>query len=76
MADFAQLPDDELLALSAKQPEAFGEFYERHVRAVLGFVRHEGLRTDEALDLTAEVFAAALVASRRYRPGRRPPVPG
>ena len=72
MADFAQLPDDELLALSAKEPEAFGEFYERHVRAVLGFVRHEGLRTDEALDLTAEVFAAALVASRRYRPGEAP----
>lgn len=69
MADFAQLPDDELLALTAKQPDAFGEFYERHVRAVLAFVRHEGLRTDEALDVTAEVFAAALVASRRYRPG-------
>ncbi len=72
MADFAQLPDDELLALSAQHPEAFGEFYERHVRAVLGFVRHERLRTDEALDLTAEVFAAALVASRRYRPGEAP----
>jgi RNA polymerase sigma-70 factor (ECF subfamily) len=72
VADFAQLPDDELLALTTKQPEAFGEFYERHVRAVLAFVRHEGLRTDEALDLTAEVFAAALVASRRYRPGEAP----
>ena len=72
MADFAQLPDDELLALTARQPEAFGELYERHVRAVLAFVRHEGLRTDEALDLTAEVFAAALMASRRYRPGEAP----
>jgi hypothetical protein len=28
---------------------AFGEFYERHVRAVLGFVWHEGLRTEEAI---------------------------
>jgi RNA polymerase sigma factor (sigma-70 family) len=72
VADFARLPDDELLALTAKQPEAFGEFYERHVRAVLGYVRHEGLRIDEALDLTAEVFATALVASRRYRPGEAP----
>ena len=72
MGDFARLPDDELLALTAKQPEAFGEFYARHVRAVLGFARHEGLRTDEALDLTAEVFAAALLASRRYRPGEAP----
>lgn len=72
MGDFARLSDDELLALTAEQPEAFGEFYERHVRAVLGYVRHEGVNTDEALDLTAEVFAAALVASRRYRPGEAP----
>ena len=72
MGDFAQLPDDELLALTAKQPEAFGEFYERHVQAVLAFARHQGLSTDEALDLTAEVFAAALLASRRYRPGEAP----
>jgi RNA polymerase sigma factor (sigma-70 family) len=72
VADYVQLSDDELLALSSKRPEAFGEFYERHVRAVLGFMRHEGLRTEEALDLTAEVFAAALVASRRYRPDEAP----
>ncbi len=68
MGDFAHLPDDELLALSAKQPEAFGEFYERQCERCSGSAP-EGLRTDEALDLTAEVFAAALVASRRYRPG-------
>jgi RNA polymerase sigma-70 factor (ECF subfamily) len=72
VADLAQLPDDELLALTARRPQAFGEFYERHVGAVLAFARYEGLRTDEALDITAEVFAAALVASRRYRPGEAP----
>jgi RNA polymerase sigma factor (sigma-70 family) len=72
VGDFARLSDDELLGLTADRPDAFGEFYERHVRALLAFARHEGLRTDEALDLTAEVFAAALVASRRYRPGEAP----
>jgi hypothetical protein len=28
VADYAHLPDDELLSLSAKQPQPFGEFYE------------------------------------------------
>ena len=67
MGDYTRLPDDELLARTAEDREAFGEFYDRHVRAVLSELRHRELRTEEALDLTAEVFAAALLASRRYR---------
>jgi DNA-directed RNA polymerase specialized sigma24 family protein len=42
------------------------------VKAVLADLRRRGLATDEALDLTAEVFATALLASRRYRPGEAP----
>jgi RNA polymerase sigma factor (sigma-70 family) len=59
--------DDQLLARSARDPEAFGVFYERHERLILGyFVRR--LRDPElAADLAAETFAAALIASRRYR---------
>jgi RNA polymerase sigma factor (sigma-70 family) len=72
VADYSGLTDDELLRLTSDDREAFGEFYGRHVRAVLGELRRRGLATDEALDLTAEVFAAALVASRRYRPGEAP----
>ena len=72
MAEYSLLTDDELLRLTSDDREAFGEFYGRHVRAVLGELRRSGLGTDEALDLTAEVFAAALVASRRYRPGEAP----
>lgn len=72
MGDYSRLPDDELLRLTATEREAFGEFYDRHVRAVLAELRHRGLATEEALDLAAEVFAAALVASRRYRPGEAP----
>jgi RNA polymerase sigma factor (sigma-70 family) len=71
VADYSLLTDDELLRLTSDDREAFGEFYGRHVRAVLGELRRRGLATDEALDLTAEVFAA-LVASRRYRPGEAP----
>ncbi len=72
MEDYSRLSDDELLRRTADDREAFGELYDRHVRAVLGFLRQSGLRTDEALDLTAEVFATALIASRRYRPGEAP----
>lgn len=72
MADFSKLSDDQLLGATADQPEAFGVFYERHVRAVLAYATRETGDTEAALDLTAEVFAAALVASRRYRPGEAP----
>jgi RNA polymerase sigma factor (sigma-70 family) len=72
VGDYDRLSDDELLRRTAEDREAFGAFYDRHVRAVLGELRRRGLRTDEALDLTAEVFAAALIASRRYRPGEAP----
>jgi RNA polymerase sigma factor (sigma-70 family) len=72
VGDYTRLSDDELLRRTAGDREAFGVFYDRHVRAVLLDLRRRGLPADEALDLTAEVFAAALVASRRYRPGEAP----
>lgn len=64
--------DDELLARSARDPEAFGVFYERHERLILGyFVRR--LRDPElAADLAAETFAAALLGARRYRAAGAP----
>lgn len=72
MADFKGLADDELLRLTTKHPDAFGAFYERHVRAVLSYLRRRGLGLEEALDLTGEVFAAALMATPRYRVGEAP----
>lgn len=61
------MEDDELLARSRRDPTAFGAFYERHERLVLGyFVRR--LRDPElAADLAAETFAAALLAARKFR---------
>jgi RNA polymerase sigma-70 factor (ECF subfamily) len=61
--------DADLLRLTATEPEAFATFYRRHVRAVLAYARRRTGSAELALDLTAEVFAAALQSSRRYQPG-------
>src|ERR1700733_15931447 len=58
--------DGELLVATATDPDAFGTFFRRHVRGVLGFFRRRGRARRVALDLTAETFAAALEASSRY----------
>lgn len=65
--------DVELLALARKNPNAFGPFYERHARALLNYLARRTGDTEVALDLTAEVFAAALASSGRYREEEAPP---
>ncbi len=63
--------DDELL--TSNDPEAFGVFYVRHCPAIHAyFTRRVG--HDRADDLTAETFASALVARRRFVPGGTPAV--
>jgi RNA polymerase sigma-70 factor (ECF subfamily) len=64
--------DDDLLARTASDPEAFGAFYRRYERAVLGYFMRRTGDAEVAADLCAETFAAALIASRRYR-GRGEP---
>ena len=64
------LTDDELL--SSDEPEAFGVFYDRHVKALLGYFARRTFDAEEAADLTAETFASALVARRRFKPGKAP----
>jgi RNA polymerase sigma factor (sigma-70 family) len=65
--------DDELLLAAARgDGAAFGVFYERHLAVVVAFVRRRSAGAEVAADLTAEVFAAALVACPRYRPGGAP----
>lgn len=62
--------DEALLVAGRTDGRAFGLFYERRVDAVLAFfLRRTGDR-ELAADLTAETFAAALSAVRRYRPER------
>lgn len=64
------LTDDELLV--SDEPEHFGLFYRRHARAVLGYLMRATRDPEVAADLTAETFAAALVARSRFRPGPTP----
>ena len=59
--------DADLLRASARDPDAFGQFYDRHAeRLLLFFARRTG-DAQEAADLTAETFAAAFAGRRRYR---------
>src|ERR1044071_7140528 len=60
--------DDELLA--GQDVASFALFYRRHVDAMLGFFSRRTRDAELAADLTAETFAAALTARRRYRPDK------
>jgi RNA polymerase sigma factor (sigma-70 family) len=65
--------DDDLLErFAGGDAEAFVAFYRRHLSAVLGFFLRRTADPELTADLTAEVFAAALLAAERYRPGERP----
>jgi RNA polymerase sigma-70 factor (ECF subfamily) len=72
MARAADLDDDLLARYAAGDPDAFVALYRRHLRAVLGFFLRRTGDPELTADLTAEVFAAALLAAPRYRPGERP----
>lgn len=72
MGDLLRMTDDELIAATRDDAEAFGVFYSRHVDFMIAFLRRSTGDTETALDLTAEVFAGALAASSRYRPGEAP----
>jgi RNA polymerase sigma factor (sigma-70 family) len=64
--------DSELLVAARTTSEPFGLFYERHVASVLAFFRRRVPGPDEAFDLTAETFAAALASVPRFQPGPEP----
>ena len=64
------LTDEDLLC--SEDPEAFGLFYDRYARAMLGYFARRTGDPEVAADLTAETFASALVARRRFRPRGAP----
>jgi RNA polymerase sigma factor (sigma-70 family) len=68
-----QRSDSELLLAARTCSEPFGVFYERHVASVLAFFRRRVRGSEEAFDLTAETFAAALASVPRFEPGPEPP---
>jgi RNA polymerase sigma factor (sigma-70 family) len=65
--------DDQLLArFVGGDAEGFVEFYRRHSAAILAYFLRRTGDVELTADLTAEVFAAALIGARRYRPDRAP----
>lgn len=68
-----QRSDTELLLGARTTSEPFGVFYERHFASVLAFFRRRVRGPEEAFDLAAETFAAALASLPRFQPGPEPP---
>jgi RNA polymerase sigma factor (sigma-70 family) len=62
--------DEELAEQAVEDREAFGELYRRHSEALLAYLLHRTRSPETGLDLTAEVFAAALEGIRSYDPDR------
>jgi RNA polymerase sigma factor (sigma-70 family) len=70
-----RLADEALLKATADgDVEAFGSFYRRHEDAMLLFFLRRKAHAEAAADLTAEVFAAALASSGRFRRRAQPAV--
>jgi RNA polymerase sigma factor (sigma-70 family) len=69
-----RMSDEQLLAETGSRPEAFATFYRRHERVMLVFFLRRTESPEVAADLTAEVFAAALVSAGRFRPAKAPAV--
>jgi RNA polymerase sigma factor (sigma-70 family) len=65
------MTDAELLAEGGA--DSFAEFYRRHARRLAGWLMRATGDAEAAADLTAETFAAALAARRRYRPDKAAP---
>src|SRR4051794_30532586 len=59
--------DAQLLALASKDPLAFREFYDRYAAWMRSWFLRQTGSDSAALDLTAETFAQAWNAARRFR---------
>jgi DNA-directed RNA polymerase specialized sigma24 family protein len=73
MTNGEQRSDTELLVAARTCSEPFGAFYERHIASVLAFFRRRVPGPEEAFDLAAETFAAALASVPRFEAGPEPP---
>jgi RNA polymerase sigma factor (sigma-70 family) len=67
--DRSRWSDEQLLAaIAGCDDRASSAFYRRHLRAVLAWLMGRTGDPELAADLTAEVFAAAMLAAPRYEP--------
>lgn len=70
--DWMRASDEELLRASKSDADAFACFYRRYEVAMLSYFKRRTGDAELAADLCAEVFAAALASSGRFRRGRTP----
>jgi RNA polymerase sigma-70 factor (ECF subfamily) len=71
MSEPSDAEDGKLVAaVAAGEEVAFGRLYRRYLPVVVRWCLRETGNRELAADLSAEVFAAALTAARRYRPER------
>jgi RNA polymerase sigma-70 factor (ECF subfamily) len=56
----SQIDDMDLVRKAAKDPDAFGVLYERHVRRIYNYIYYRTGNHHDAEDLTARVFQRAL----------------
>jgi RNA polymerase sigma-70 factor (ECF subfamily) len=64
--------DEQLLAATPREPEAFAVLYRRYEIPILHYFLRRGSEPEVAADLTAETFAAALAGASRFRAGPQP----
>ncbi len=60
--------DEDLIADAGRDASLFGILFDRHHRELIGFFMRRTADAQTAADLTAEVFASAFVARRRFTP--------
>ena len=65
-----RLSDAELLARTARDPQAFTCFYRRHERLVLRYLISRSRDPELAADLAAETFACVFEVAERFDPER------
>lgn len=71
-----QWSDEQLLAgIAGQDPLAFSALYKRHLPLVLSFLLGQTKEPETAADLTAEVFASAMIAAPRYVATRQSAAP-
>jgi RNA polymerase sigma factor (sigma-70 family) len=69
-ADSTLDDEDRLVEAARGDARAFRVLYERHARAVFGYLRARGASDEDAADLAATTFERALAGLHGYRSGR------
>ncbi len=67
--------DEQLLLAMANDPDAFEEFYRRHIGKVMTFAVRRSTNPEDVADLVSAVFLAAIRSTARFDPERGPAIP-